>query len=201
MPFAVRRIPAFLQPLNGACAFMETQYELDHDNRIVDVDETWSAFAAENGTDALERNKVLGRDIASYIAGWSLADMYTTVFDYVRDNQVVVVAPFRCDSPESRRYMELEIAPRPERHLQLTGRLVRQQDHPYVPLLDLKQKRNGQWQVVCSVCRRIKIAGEQWLEVEDALDDPYAIPDEGLPLLTHDVCPDCVAMMRGLVSR
>ena len=143
---------------------------------------------------------MLGLPLAPFLAGWNVMELYAAVFDRVRARQIAVTIPFRCDSPNGRRYMELEIAPRPEGRLHLTGHLVRSVAHPRIPLLDLKQRRNSQWRIICSICRRLKMPEGRWLEIEEALDDPYAIPAEGLPCLSHDVCPTCVAMMRGLAA-
>lgn len=177
-------------------ASSEFRYEVDRDNRIVSVDDAWRGFASDNGWKELASNDVVGQDIARYVAGWDLVTLYGAIFDHVRKSGTPESIPFRCDSPTVKRYMELEIAPLPEGRLSLIGRLVRAIDHPYVPLLDLKRTRNGQWQIICSVCRRIKRDDDSWGEIEDSVENPYEVPASGLPRLTHGICEDCAAMMR-----
>ena len=173
------------------------RYELDSHNCIVQVNDAWCSFGKDNGWDTHSGKGIVGHELAQFVAGWDVMNLYDAVFDHVRTSRMAAVIPFRCDSPTTRRYMELEITPQPEGHLGLVGRLIRSVDHPYIPLLDLKKKRNGQWLHICSICRRIRLADGTWREIEDDTTDPYIVPATGLPALTHGVCEDCVRMMQG----
>ncbi len=52
-----------------------------------------------------------------------------------------------------------------------------------------------------AVCRHEIDADGSWREVEQALASPYAEPPEGLPQLSHDVCPSCEMAFRSLTGK
>lgn len=171
-------------------------YEIDVHNRIVAVDEAWLAFARDNGAVALTRDKVIGEHLSHFVIGWRACDLYTNLFAVLRSSGARVSLPFRCDAPDTRRYMALEIAPQSGGRLKLAGRLLHSLARRRVPLLDLTLPRNGQWHIICAICRRLRVHADTWREIEDALGDPYSVPAEGLPQLSHDVCADCTEELR-----
>lgn len=177
----------------GSKAF---RYAIDAQNRIVEVDEPWLEFARSNGADDLTRNGVLGQRLDHYVIGWHAGNLYSQLFAVLRASGARVTIPFRCDAPDMRRYMALDIEPRAAGRLQFTGHLLRGVARPRVPLLDLALPRNEDWLSICAICRRISPDGCGWHEIEDGLDQPHAIPAAGLPRLSHNVCPDCTDMLR-----
>ena len=172
------------------------RYEIDRNDLIVDVDANWLAFAKENDAADLTRERVVGRSVHVFIAGWVASELYALLFNALRRSRAAATLPFRCDAPSLKRYMQMELSPGEDGHLRLAGRLLRSAAHPRIPLLDAKVRRNGEWLLICSLCRRILLADGSWREIEEALPSPYAEPVDGLPQLSHDVCPSCVFALR-----
>jgi hypothetical protein len=178
----------------------EYRYELDADDCIVDMDRPWLAFARANGAAELTRDAVLGINVFRYTTGIATCDLYRELFQALRKSLHSITIPFRCDSPDVRRFMELRLVATPHGHLQLIGRLLRREPRPYVPLLDPHVKHDGTWLLICSICRRIETADGNWKEIEDALPDPYGLPRQGLPRLSHGVCPNCAELFKRAVA-
>ena len=183
---------------------MQTQtcytYELDDTDRIVEVDEPWLCFAADNDAADLTRERVVGVPVHDFIAGWTLSSHYARLYKSLRHRGAAVTVPFRCDAPDMRRHMELDLLPRNEGRIHCRGRLLRSEPRPRIPLLDRRTRRNGEWLVTCSLCRQMKMPDNNWREVEEALAEPYAEPLSGLPQLSHDLCPDCDRLLQGLIE-
>lgn len=176
----------------------EYRYELDVNDQIVDVSPSWLAFARNNEAEELSRDHVWGRSVFQFIAGWKLSELYQQLFTSIRASGRPVSLPFRCDSARVKRFMELQLSPYPNGHIECSGRLLRRERHRAIPLLDRHAKRNDQYLVICSVCRLLRLADTDWREIEAVLPDPYGVPTEGLPLLSHDVCPKCTTVLQNL---
>lgn len=173
-------------------------YELDGEDRIAGVDAHWLSFAAGNDAAMLTRERVIGASVHDFIAGWALSRRYARLYESLRRRGAAATLPFRCDSPDMRRHMALDLLPGEAGRIRCCGRLLRSEPRPRIPLLDRRTRRNGEWLVMCSLCRRVRMPGNGWREVEEALAEPYAEPLAGLPQLSHDLCPDCDGLLQGL---
>jgi len=178
----------------------EFHYEIDEANRIVDVDRPWLAFARANGAPELTREAVMGAGLFLYVAGWEAVRHYGELFDALRRSRSSATLPFRCDSPETRRDMELTMRADAKRHVHLTGRLLQRAARRAVPLLDVRTPRNGHWLVICSNCLQLETDSGTWCEIETALVDPYVLPPQGLPRLSHTLCPSCARRFREAIQ-
>ena len=82
------------------------------DDRIVSLDEVWFTFAQANGADELaHRPGPVGKSLFAFIGDLTTSHLYEAFFDRVRRTRRPLRAPFRCDSPTRRRFLEMEIAP------------------------------------------------------------------------------------------
>lgn len=176
------------------------RYDIDEGDRIVDVDDAWVAFAERNGGIGLTREAVIGQSVHAYIAGWATSDLYARLFQALRRSAVPAKLTFRCDSPDRIRRMQLEMASGAGGIIRIKSRLLAGADRPHIPLLDPKTRHDGKWQIICSICLRIKAADGTWREIEDALPLPHDDPTPGLPQLSHDVCPQCETEMKAAIS-
>ena len=164
-------------------------YSLDGEDRIVAVDGSWCRFAEENGAPDLARS-ALGRPLWQFIADEETRSLYRQLIGRVRSTNVELSLPFRCDSPELRRYMELKVAPGQERD-SVTCRttLTRVEPRSARLLLD-PQLRSGQQLLICSMCRRVAITPERWVEIEVAIRE-LDLCRPAAPRLVERVCGDC----------
>ncbi len=167
-------------------------YGVDASDTIRSLGDAWLAFARENGAPELTRDAVLGRSLWEFVAGDTTRELYDLIFARVRRERQPVVVPFRCDSPERFRFMQLVVAPASGAALELRGELIREQARPYLPILDRILPRSLEALPMCSVCLRIRIHGSEWVEAEQAVERLALFDSARIPPLDYRVCEDCV---------
>ncbi len=169
-----------------------SQYELDHEDRILAVNEPWSAFARENDAEHLVRG-VIGTTVWDWVAGPEVRHLYRLLFSRVREVQGSTTVPFRCDSPSVRRFMELEVCALPDDGLLCTAMLKRAEQRDPVPLLNPHVPRSETLLRVCSWCKRVPTDDGDWLEIEQAITALHLV-EEVPPAISHTICDRCEAL-------
>lgn len=181
---------------------MVTSYRIDGTDHVVSVDDAWLAFAAENDAPELTREHVVGRPLWDFVQGSEVRRLLRLVLSRVRRNDVPLLLPFRCDSPDRRRFMRMALTPLPGDELRVDSILERQDRQPPIRLLDRRAPRSAQAPVLCSLCRRVELPGQDrdrdhdWVEVEDAVVRLELFGAGPLPRLAHGVCPGCRGLVR-----
>lgn len=107
-----------------------------------------------------------------------------------------VELPFRCDSPDVRREMDIRIAASNSGRLVLFSARSRQEQPREAPqpLLDVNAPRGDGTVEMCGWCDRFLVDGE-WVEVEEAAARLNLFARSELPAIAHGVCPDCSEML------
>jgi hypothetical protein len=167
-------------------------YRIDDDDNIVYVSENWSQFAADN--DAHESCMppfVLNKSIWDYIFDQETAHLYQILLDKVRKQKTAVNIPFRCDSPDCRRYMRITIKYLTDGHIEFVSKIIKIEWRAPQLLLDAHVARSGEVVRICSFCKKIAISENDWVETEQAVEKMGLFEKEKLPQLTHGLCPCC----------
>lgn len=166
-------------------------YQLDTNHRINFVNDAWLEFASENGAPDLRREHVLNKSIWDFMADRETRHLFDIVFKRLRAGATGVRLPFRCDSPDCRRFMTMEILARPDGEIHFKSWITREEVRPAVRLLDFSLEHSSEILRMCSWCKKIHIAGEEWLEVEDAIVSLDLFDASPLPQFTHTICTHC----------
>lgn len=172
-----------------------TSYWLDEDNRIEQVSgPTWDRFAAENRGDALLGERVLGRSLMDFIAGDTTRMWVHAVISYARLLGKAVSREYRCDSPDERRYMRMDIEPLGDGRLRVDHWLLRTESVP-API-DFQTATEAERAAFhrCSICNRVRIRGF-WVEAHPAVFEHLGTEDATLPVV-YAVCDDCQQALR-----
>lgn len=169
-------------------------YRLDDTNSIEWVNSDWDHFALENGAKHLVNQNVLGTPIWEYIAGTETRHLYKCIFDRIRKNEIEVEFPYRCDSPNIRRYMEMRILPQPNRRLEFKNRIIKEEKGETIPLLDFTISRSHELIRMCSWCKSIE-TGDGWAPLEEAIAVMQLFDSTRLPEITHGMCSNCAALV------
>lgn len=164
---------------------------------IIAVNDDWLAFAQENEASALTREVVVGQSLWSFIAGLETQQIYQLLMRQVRQSQERVVFTFRCDSPDMRRYLWMEIVPAPAQAIEFRNYLLRVEPRHHIRLLDATAQRNVDLLHMCSWCSRVW-CDESWQPVEDAVKILGLFGPTELPQITHGICPDCALLFEEL---
>lgn len=173
-------------------------YVLDHRNRIEHVAGDWSSFAdANDGRAIREHTQVVGRNVMDFLAGSETRSVYEQVFDKVRLTEKQVDIPFRCDAPDMRRYMRLEVYPLPHHALRIDSVELNASERPPFAALNRRSSRNSKAIQICSVCRRVCTEHQKWVEPEEFMQDQGLFIVSRHPNLVERVCHDCSAIAEG----
>ena len=167
------------------------RYRIDQDDRIVDVDTWWLAFAKENSAAELNESAVLGRSVWNFISDDPTRALYREIHRYVRCSGNPVRVPFRCDSPTLQRYMQLTISKHHDEHLQYESVLLRALPQHRLTALDPQQQRSDSVLTMCSFCKRSLIEPAGWLELENIALQLRLYHQQQVPDLRYTVCPAC----------
>ncbi|CAL8981293.1 hypothetical protein RHODGE_RHODGE_02309 [Rhodoplanes serenus] len=162
----------------------EVYCRLDKRNRIVGVGGAWDRFALANDGGAVTAARVLGTDFLSHVSGEATRSLLDRVLRGARRSSAPVVLPFRCDSPECERHMEMTVQAEPASGILLAYRVLRVVPLP-VPLRFVGSGLpRGRMLFRCSTCNRLLRDG-RWHE-------PSSVDVPATPIaVSYGVCHDC----------
>jgi hypothetical protein len=169
---------------------------IDDADKIVHVNDAWLAFARENTAPQLTASLVLGQHIWRFIQGQETSYLYQQIFRRVRTGKAPVKFPFRCDSPDCRRFMEMELALLPGDAIQFTAHILREEWRDPIDLLDASRDRTREFVKICSWCKKVDIPGRSWGEMEAAIVALDLFGHHSMPRMTHTICDSCRAALR-----
>lgn len=168
------------------------QYRIDSEDTIVSISENWCAFADENAwKSSLLPEDVVGHRLWDFIQDIETKHLYQTLFRKVRGDMSSFTVPFRCDSPSERRYLVLRVEALPDRHLSITSTIARTEPRSSVSLLDIDTPRTLDFVTLCSMCKKMQISSEQWVEIEEGLSQLKLFENDKMPRLSHGLCQSC----------
>lgn len=166
---------------------------IDGADKIVHVNDEWLAFAAENAELQLTASVVLNQVIWRFIQGKEINYLYQQICTRVRAGKSPVKFPFRCDSPDCRRFMEIQLSLLPGDAIRFIAHILREEWRDPVNLLDASRDRSGEFLKICSWCKRINIPGQGWEEIEAAIAALDLFGHHSVPRMTHTICDACYA--------
>ena len=171
------------------------KYQIDADDRITRVNSAWLDFAQENDGGELSEDRVVGQRIWRFIAGSQVRSLYRELFADLRREHQEVLLPFRCDSPETVRHMEMTLRSAPCGGIDFESRMVRATDRESVTLLARRSRRSDEQLPICSFCRRLMV-GDEWLPVQHVLVRRRWFGAVSVPRLAEALCPNCLRTAR-----
>jgi len=166
-------------------------YSIDGDDRIHAVDEAWLSFARLNDAPKLTREGVIGRSLWDFVNGTELRRLYGILVEKVRADDLRILLPFRCDSPEERREMRLCLSPMRAGSVRFDGFLVSRRPRPWLAMLHPTIPRSDLRVEICGICRRLRTHDGGWAEMEDIVVTMNLFVSPRPPALIESICPGC----------
>jgi hypothetical protein len=168
------------------------RYCIDNRDTILRVSRNWEPFARVNGWESeLNPESVVGYLLWDFIQGSETRHLYKEVFRKVRAGKLVGPIPFRCDSPQERRFLKLVLAPLPNGQIEITSAIARTEGRDPIKLLDKDIPRSNDLIKICSMCKKISTNHEKWVEIEEGLRQLRTFEAGVVPKLTHGLCHHC----------
>ncbi len=165
-------------------------YGIDHQDLITHASENWDDFALGNKGDSSLRNKILNRPIWDFISDAETISLYKSLVEKVRKKGVTLDFPFRCDSPDKRRYMRMRIQPEADAHVLFQSIIEREEPRQPLTVLDSGIERDDRILRICGWCKSIK-HDDRWLPIEEAVQKLGLMKQRVLPKLSHGICESC----------
>ena len=167
-------------------------YRINENDKIDFVNDAWSRFAIEN--DALRLSDgVIGTSLWNHIAGVDVTEIYRDLLWRVRTKLVSATFPFRCDSAEHYRRMQLVVIPLAKGRVEFQGILG--SEGPHAQAIELLRHRHSleskSFIRMCAWCKAIAIDG-RWQPLEEAIESTACLLQDPFPRLTHGICEVCV---------
>lgn len=167
-------------------------HRADKNDIIIEVSDNWGAFAHDNfGANTCLPDDVVGSSLWDHIADPETRHLYEIILKKVRENKTQAELSFRCDSPETRRFLRLSVTSEDEDSVTFRSELLRTESRSPVELLRSDIDRSDELVKICSMCKKIAISITQWEEVEVAVEIMKLFELNILPQFTHGVCPSC----------
>lgn len=160
-------------------------YWLDRKRNIIEVGGAWDRFALENDASKAFSRQVQGNSVWKYIRDDSTRMWLDTLLQLAEITGDAVERPYRCDSPDTRRYMQMKIIPEKPGVLRVEHRVVSTEKRNRTVYFKTSDQMSRNMVSRCSICGRVK-SKDQWQE-----------PDQGTqekPLnltVVYTVCPTC----------
>jgi hypothetical protein len=164
-------------------------YEVDASDLIVSLNDSWLKFAEDNNSSELNRNAVIGKSLWTFISNFSVQALWKDVLTRVRTTSNTYTFPFRCDSPDCRRYLETTVSPLQKDGIRFENRVIELQFRDAISIKDSKKEESSELILMCSYCKRIK-AESEWLEIERAID-ALQLFETDRSEISHGICDPC----------
>jgi hypothetical protein len=167
-------------------------YRVDKTDKIVGVSDNFYTFAEKNDWHGHWRPEdVIGHSLWDFIQDRETRHLYQELFRRVRKGKRCRAIPFRCDSPDERRFLELILEALPDHQIAITSKIVRTEHRNRIRLLDAGTSRSTDHLIICSMCKKIEVSPQHWAEIEEGLVQLRLFEAHDMPLLSHGVCPEC----------
>jgi len=166
-------------------------YCLDQMDTITHVNDDWIEFAMENAQEGFVPNLVIGQPLWNFINSSKVQHLYSIVFGKARQGLFIHGLPYRCDAPDRRRFMEMDLLPADDAIIQIKSTIVREEAREYVPLLSDFRDMSSKILTICSFCKKVRIGENHWEEIEEVIKLLGLAEAWPLPQLSHGVCEKC----------
>ena len=171
-------------------------YHIDKEHRIIFLSDEWQSFANENKASFLTADTVINKSIFEFIADGECKHLYQMIVDRSRKEQVEMRLSFRCDSPDKRRFMSMEVFPLKDEAIGIKSCILREEIRDPVLLMSTGIDRTDEILLICSWCKKVKTDENKWVEVEEAIEQMGLFGASSFPKLSHGMCPACSGEVR-----
>ena len=176
-------------------------YRVDAQDRILSANDEWFAFARENGARELDHSTVIGQSLLGFLCNTETQHLFDILLKKVRVTGDTVSLSYRCDSPDCRRCMELELVPKRDAEVEFRSRIVQQEFREPVRMLE-EVERSDELLKMCGWCKKIAMPDKRWVEVEEAVDALNLFAAVRVPKISHGICEEChSALLKELTSK
>lgn len=179
-------------------------YWVDRNNIIQKVDEHWdNSMNTTSWSDRACSKGIIGKSLLEFICD-DVTRMYViTMINSVRIIPQSLFRPYRCDSPDTKRFMQMIITPEDNGWVRVSHELLRCE--PLKKTVLFKTKSNEQNSILkkrdfvhyhiefvrCSLCNRLRPSDTDVWQEADSLTIEKSKSLNSIPVV-YGICPDCL---------
>lgn len=167
-------------------------YQIDSADRIKAVSDEWISFAETNGGERLLPPGILNTSLWDWIVDPTTRMLYERLLSTIRRGAGTVRFNFRCDGPDLRRLLQMQIKVGANAEVDFQTTLIRSQPRLEIAVMDPASKKTEALLTICGWCMRIPLDG-RWVEIEAAIRILGLFEAAEVPRLSHGMCPECSA--------
>lgn len=169
------------------------EYRIDANDRIVEVNDAWTSFAAQNGGEGLLSAVVMDRVLWEFLTDATTIHLYQAMCKKLRRGGPAVRFRFRCDAPDVRRLLTMSMTCGESDSITFEVTSAAEQVRPPIPLMDLPASVNtGSHVSMCGWCKRIRAPSGAWVEIERGIQALGLFQAHArLPAVSHGICNVC----------
>ena len=171
----------------------EVIYCIDQNDHLVEINDHWDVFANENNCHSLGKNSVYGLPIWNFITGDETRHIHRVLLKRAKSKGAIKDLPFRCDSPEYRRFMELSITPKDNGFIEYRCKLIKTEVRDTPSIFVNENNSKTTFLKMCSWCNKFEVAKDNWVEIEEAVNCLELLSGEELPGISHAMCDACMS--------
>ncbi|HCE46896.1 MAG TPA: hypothetical protein DET40_25390 [Lentisphaeria bacterium] len=164
-------------------------YLVNERDDICFVNGKYEEFAAANAGNAAASKSVLHQSLWNFVTDITTQELYRSALRKVREGNRLRFK-FRCDSPDCRRMLEMNMQVVRNREVEFRIRTISEKKRPVQALWDPLAIRSKDLLRVCSWCKKIQV-GDDWMEVEKAVTRLSLFERSVLPSVSHGICDQC----------
>ncbi|UPT74811.1 MAG: hypothetical protein M0D55_03580 [Elusimicrobiota bacterium] len=174
-------------------------YRIDAQDRIVSAGPAWDRFAVANASPHLVSEKIVSRSLWDFITDTTTRLLYRDLLKRARAGNALSF-PFRCDSSETRRFLEMTANAAGDGSVEFKVRTLAVEKRAPQPLLESGARSAEPALRMCGWCKKMPV-GDAWIEVEQAVATLRLLEAPVLPAVSHGICEDCERRMREVIDR
>jgi hypothetical protein len=175
-------------------------YRIDIQDRLTELNDGWLAFAQASGGDSLHPSNILGRSLWDFISDAETSHLYQVMVQRLRQGGPPTRFRFRCDAPDRRRLLAMEITGDKTGSIQFSVSSVLEDPRVSLSFFEPAHARGEGLLTMCSWCKRAQLPTGRWVEIEEAVGELRLLEDSPLPGVTHGICPPCHEAVAGALD-
>jgi hypothetical protein len=166
---------------------------LDKQDEIVVVGCEWDRFALENDAPELMGCQVIGRPLLDFISGNVTRQFVQQLLKEVRNGNQSIELEYRCDSPNERRFMQMQVSLEASGLVHFFNTILRTESLKNKVLISSSAQRSKNTTVRCSMCNLIKSL-KNWIEAEQFSSSNQ--PKNIELLVIYGICEGCLTNLQ-----
>ena len=166
---------------------------IDERDRSVSVNSGWSEVAQANDAEHLDSRTLIGKPIWDFIVDVDTTRIYEVLLGEVRRKKSELAFPFRCDSPDMLRQMEMRLKACGQGGVEFQSRTLRTEPRDRRAFFKYAAFAAKGIFLRCSFCNLVQFEG-QWTDVCSAAEH---LLDRDIPIqVCYAICGQCDAALK-----